>query len=130
MKVLILEDDEHTQRLLRSIADTEGWSVEYGASFDEVHRHLAWCDVLVLDMHLPGVSGVEVLDHLRGLERRPAVVVVTADESLRAAAQARGARAFLVKPFEVPDLVAAIRHVGGPLVDLTTAEVRVARSRR
>jgi FixJ family two-component response regulator len=56
-------------------------------------------------------------------------VVVTADEGLRAAAEARGAGAFLVKPFEVPDLIDAIRRAGGPVVDLGTAEVRVTRSR-
>lgn len=128
--MLILEDDEHTQRLLRSVADTEGWQIDYGRSFEEVVHRLEWCDVLLLDMHLPGVSGTEVLDQVRNLRRRPAVVVVTADDAMRAAAQERGVEAFLVKPFEVPELVAAVRRAGGPVLDLTTMPAQRSASGR
>lgn len=79
--------------------------------------------VIVLDMQLPGTSGVEAVRHLA--ERGAAILVVTAvarREDVLAAFSA-GARGYLTKSVDVPDLLDAVRRTaaGGNVVDSTAA---------
>ncbi len=69
-------------------------------------------DLLVLDIHLPGLSGLELLARLKAEDRSLPVVLITAyaDEPLRQAALAAGCAAFLAKPFEDCELLGAIQQ--------------------
>ena len=73
----------------------------------ELLRHAA-CDVLLLDLNLPGRSGLEVLDFMRGQPRLAEVPVLvvsaSADQDLLAEARARGAQACLLKPVDLQQL--------------------------
>jgi len=110
--ILVVEDDAAIQRVMRRALEQEGWLVQIAADEDEV----AALDpsptpaLVVLDMNLPGTSGETVAGNLRALygQRLP-VLVVTADAAALARAKSAGSYSFLFKPFEVSQLVVAVR---------------------
>jgi DNA-binding NtrC family response regulator len=67
-------------------------------------------EVVLLDLNLPGIDGLEVLEHLRG--RETAVILLTGDGDVRAAVQAMrsGAENFLVKPVDLEHLMEAAKR--------------------
>jgi CheY-like chemotaxis protein len=79
------------------------------------------CGVILLDMHMPGVSGLDVMRSLQtmALSRGIPVVAISADQRYRAVSVAAGACAFLIKPFSPAQLEAAIAdalfHASPPL---------------
>jgi CheY-like chemotaxis protein len=66
--------------------------------------------LLLLDLRLPYVSGLEVLRHLTARQATIPVVAMSADGSLLEAASASGVEAILRKPFELDELLAAVRR--------------------
>jgi two-component system chemotaxis response regulator CheY len=111
--VLIVEDDHMTRAFLRDTLEPEGLRVfeaangETGLSLLETVRP----SVMLLDLMMPVMSGLEVLRRLR--ERGsvvPVVVISSMDtESLIAAALEAGARGFIAKPFHPLEVVEAVR---------------------
>jgi CheY-like chemotaxis protein len=79
-RVLIAEDDDVLRKLLAAIAVRCGCSVESAADgWDAVESLKSGTfDVVILDLMMPRMSGYEVIPHLRGLNPRPAVLVLTA----------------------------------------------------
>ena len=73
----------------------------------------AAADVVLLDIHMPGMSGIELARHLRGLERPPAVVFVTAFDQYAVQAFELNALDYLLKPVRVARLAAALRKAAG-----------------
>ncbi len=75
-------------------------------------------EVLLLDINMPGLSGLEVARHLSGLENGPAVVFVTAHDAHAVEAFELNALDYLLKPVRAARLAAALRkaqHTGAPL---------------
>lgn len=111
--VAVLDDEPNMRKALRRLLATHGFRVEdYGRGDDllaALPSHPAHC--LVLDLHMPGMSGFEVLDSLT--TRRPAVpvVVITGHDGpgTRERALALGATAYLTKPVDESALLDAIR---------------------
>jgi FixJ family two-component response regulator len=70
---------------------------------------------LVLDVHLPGLTGFELYEQLRRQGRMPPVIFITAydEPESRDQAGSAGAAAFFTKPFSGNDLVAAVRRAIG-----------------
>ena len=70
-------------------------------------------DVVVTDMRMPGLSGLNVLQAVRGLHLRVPVVVITAfgDAGTHEAATTAGAAVVLDKPFAIRDLLAHVNHL-------------------
>jgi two-component system, chemotaxis family, chemotaxis protein CheY len=119
LSILVVEDDVAVAELVRVLLNREpGWGatvVHDAAAAAEVFRHVRVA-LLVLDVNLPGISGVELLDVLRRDPhwRAPPVVLMTADPDQAAVrpALARGdAARCLAKPFDVDNLVDAVRDV-------------------
>lgn len=120
--VLLVEDDERTRRWLAEYLQREGWTVDTAGAFSEglrqsqQRRH----DVVVLDVMLPGRSGLDLCRELRRVSPVP-IILVTALGVLddRLAGFDAGADDYLVKPVEPSELVARIRAVqrraAGPL---------------
>ena len=69
-------------------------------------------DLVITDVRMPGPSGVEMLEWLRGVVWSIPVIVITAfgDPVLHAEARRLGALAVLDKPFDVNELLALVRH--------------------
>lgn len=113
--VLIEDSDDHAElvsRALRSSAqhhqlvrfEDGEQALSFLTSGPEAGSNLAKCAVILLDLSLPGVSGIEVLQALRGLNKSvcPIVVLTTSAGSADiAAAYANGARAYCVKPVDL-----------------------------
>jgi DNA-binding response OmpR family regulator len=114
--VLVVEDDPTVAELVRAVInDVPGWGaiVAYdGRAALGLLEHVP-VDVLVLDVMLPGMSGIELLAELR---RRPEwydppVIMMSANVSAQAIEKALGRDAFLQflpKPFDIDDLLGAI----------------------
>lgn len=119
--VLVVDDDFMVARIhARFVEQTDGFAVvgtaHTGADALRLVEELE-PDLLLLDVHLPDLSGLEVLTRLRGAGRQTAVVMVTAERGGDAVRTARhgGAMHYLVKPFDQADLADRLRHVAGTL---------------
>jgi two-component system, NtrC family, response regulator AtoC len=116
--ILLVEDRDSLRRLLaRALAD-EGYEVAAAATGAEAVRRLAerTFDLVLTDLKLPGISGLEVLAAARERQPRTPVVVLTGYGTVGAAVEAMklGAFDFLEKPLELPDLAHLVeRAIGG-----------------
>jgi len=112
MRILLVEDNPHLLRSL-TLALAQGHVVDAvpdGAQADAVLRTERY-DVIVLDLGLPKMDGLEVLRRLRGRGDRTAVLVLTAsgDTDDRVRGLDSGADDYLAKPFELTELEARLR---------------------
>ena len=112
MRVLIVEDSNALRESLRAGLAREGFAVDVAA---DGKLGLGYArnnpyDVLVLDLMLPGLDGMQVLAELRDTEDRPHVLVLTARDGVedRVAGLNAGADDYLVKPFAFEELLARI----------------------
>ena len=110
--VLLVEDDEPLRRALRASLHTGRFSVLETPSGEEALTVVASKrpDLVILDLNLPGIDGLETLRYLRGFSGVP-VIVLTVRDDLRnkLAALDAGADDYLVKPFEAEELLARAR---------------------
>jgi DNA-binding NtrC family response regulator len=110
--ILLIDDDASVLRAIGAFFEQRGWDVfrelsgEAGlAMWERTHA-----EVVLLDLNLPGIDGLEVLERLRG--RETAVILLTGDGDVRAAVQAMrsGAENFLVKPVDLEHLMEAAKR--------------------
>lgn len=111
--IIIVDDDDGVSRAIERMLKTSGWLAR---SFSSAEQFLAWegfstADFLILDIQLPGMSGLELRDHLGGAGIHPPVVFITGHDRpfLRERALEKGAVAYLTKPFPAQDLIEAVR---------------------
>ena len=101
--ILVVDDDNFFRRLCTRFLASEGYQVETAASGNEalIRLRKGGIDVVLTDMVMPGLSGLEVIRLARALENPPEVILVTGHATLESAIQAlkSGARDYLVKPF-------------------------------
>jgi two-component system phosphate regulon response regulator PhoB len=115
--ILIVEDEEPLQVLLRYNFEAEGYRVRTTASGEEVQLLVAeeHPDLIILDWMLPGLSGIEICRRLRSRAetRRIPIIMLTArgEESERVRGLATGADDYVVKPFSVSELMARVRAI-------------------
>ena len=112
--VSIVDDDESLRRSVKNLLTSVGFQVETFASAEaflqSAHRADTRC--VVLDLRMPGMSGLDLLVHLAATGSPIPVVILTAhsdDEARRRMLQA-GAVAFLGKPFHGEALLGAVRR--------------------
>jgi DNA-binding response OmpR family regulator len=115
LTVLVVDDDEVWRRGVSDWLGRDGFHV-VGCSRGDwvttaVKTHSA--DIVVLDVHLPGQSGLEVLRSLRDRWPSLPVIVTTAfgGSDVEATALRQGASAYIEKPFRLERLVAAVRQM-------------------
>ena len=111
--VAVVDDDESVRRALRRLLISHGVKVRvHGTGRDFLHSAVMHeVDCLILDVHMPGLSGMEVLDEVRTAASKLPVVLMTGryDADFAERSLAAGASAFLRKPFGDAELFAAIR---------------------
>ncbi len=114
-RILVVDDEEEMRRALRTGLEHSEFQVRAAASGEEAIQVLAgWTpDVMLLDLGLPGMSGLEVLRRLRSRGDRVAVIVVSVmpEENDKVEALELGADDYVVKPFGMRELLARIRAV-------------------
>ena len=111
-QILIIEDDEAIVKVLRRALAYEGYQVNYaldgetGLSLARDHRP----DLVILDLMLPGMDGIEVCQRLRAGDAVP-ILMLTAKDNLQDRVQGldAGADDYVVKPFELDELMARVR---------------------
>ena len=116
-QVMIVEDEEPLQLVLRYNLEAEGYAVDSAMRGDEAEIKLQenLPDLLILDWMLPGLSGIELCRRLRSRpqsENLP-IIMLTArgEETERIRGLATGADDYVVKPFSTPELMARVRAI-------------------
>jgi FixJ family two-component response regulator len=108
----IIDDDESVRRALRRLVQAAGLNAETFATAEEFLESPPQRvrDCLILDVHLPGMSGRDLQQRLTAEGRTVAIVFITAypDQQVREQALRAGAVAFLEKPFEDQSLLDAV----------------------
>src|SRR5687768_7743222 len=113
MRILVVEDEIKVAEALKQGLGAEGYDTQISHSGEEGF-FLATTepfDLILLDVMLPGRSGIEVLRKLRDKGQATPVLVLTARDTLedRILGLDTGADDYLVKPFAFPELLARIR---------------------
>jgi CheY-like chemotaxis protein len=114
-RILVVDDDRTTLRMLRLQLEGAGYGVETARDGAAALAKLARTrfDLVLLDVWMPGMDGLEVLSRLRGAPSRPRVVVMTADDAPRTLLRAVREHAFryVTKPVEPAELTAVVASV-------------------
>ncbi len=113
MRLLLVEDDSLLGDGIRTVLGQSGWTLDWvqdGASADEALQSTEYA-VVLLDLSLPRLSGLEVLRRLRSRGDHVPVLVISARDQVpdRVSALDRGADDYVVKPFDVDELCARVR---------------------
>jgi DNA-binding response OmpR family regulator len=112
-KILIIEDEKKIARLIQLELEYEGYETATahtgteGLSLFQSQQF----DLLILDVMLPGLSGLEVLRRIRSTNQLTPVILLTARDSLpdKISGLDLGANDYMTKPFEIEELLARIR---------------------
>ena len=116
--IAIVDDEEATCDALTSLLRSVGWRAESFTSAEAFLQsgqvHTTAC--LLLDVRLPGSSGLELQQQLRSSQARIPIIFITAhgNEAMRAQALQAGAVAFFTKPFHDTALLEAIHTALAP----------------
>lgn len=108
MKVLIVEDDKVSRELLRVIIQKEGYEFATAADgvegFDLFNEFLP--DIVITDIRMPRLDGIELLKKIRAIERDVIVIIVTAhgNENIALEALHLGANNYLKKPINIEEI--------------------------
>jgi two-component system, OmpR family, response regulator len=112
MRLLVVEDEPHLRLSLAQALSEAGYAVDTASDGAEgLHQALSWdYDAVVLDVMLPSIDGWEVLTRLRARKHTP-VLMLTARDATRDRVRGldSGADDYLVKPFDLPELLARLR---------------------
>jgi len=143
-RILVVDDEPAIRRFLNTSLSANGYAVFEAVTGEDALQSLPSVrpDLVILDLGLPGISGVDVARSMREWAQTPIIVLsVREQESDKIDALDAGADDYLTKPFSVGELLAriraALRRAMGPeapavfttgelVVDVTSREVRVA----
>ncbi|MEW6116387.1 MAG: sigma-54 dependent transcriptional regulator [Nitrospirota bacterium] len=114
MAVIIVIDDEYRQRdILKTILEDEGYEVHTASSAEEGLKHIETLrpDVVITDLKMGGMSGVQLLEALPEDAVKPAVIIMTAYGTIFSAVEAmkKGAFDYLTKPLEKDSIVLIVK---------------------
>lgn len=130
MHVLIVDDEEGIRSLVRFALEGAGFECSEAASGAEALLLAPNADVVVLDWMLPDLAGIEVASTIRRMQVKARVLMLTARAELadRLAGLAV-ASDYMVKPFDVPELVARVQNLQAavPVLETKPSSVGVVR---
>ena len=108
--VAVVDDEEAVRKALKRLLRAAGLEAEGFATGEEFFQSARRADCVLLDLHMPKMSGLQVLERIRALARRLPVVVITAHDQPETREQclAAGAVAYLRKPLDDRLLLNAI----------------------
>jgi DNA-binding NtrC family response regulator len=110
-RLLIVDDDRSIRRTLEKFLGGEGYEVATAQDAPGAIAGADGCDLMLLDLGLPGGSGFDVLTALADRDRKPTIVVVTARDDMQSTVKAiqLGAYEYLVKPVDIDRLRAVVQ---------------------
>ncbi|MDM8525137.1 sigma-54 dependent transcriptional regulator [Desulfococcaceae bacterium HSG8] len=112
--VLIIDDDDQLRKSFQKLLNGEGYHVETAASgeagLDMIQKHSP--DLVILDVRLPGMSGLETFQIIHETEFKLPVIIMTAYGTTETAIEAtkRGAFDYILKPFDIPKMLNVIEQ--------------------
>ncbi|HOT91207.1 MAG TPA: response regulator transcription factor [Anaerolineae bacterium] len=126
-RILVVDDETAERVTLGEVLRLEGYHVSLAASGEQalaMVRQEPPFDLAILDLRLPGMDGLQVLDGIRRTSAETIVILITGYGTLETAVQAlrKGAYDFLLKPCPVEEVLAAVRRA--------LSELQVGRQRR
>lgn len=126
---ILIVDDETAERItLGEVLRLEGYQVTLASSGEEAlalaRKQTPGFDIAILDLRLPGIDGLQVLDGIRQISDETVVILITGYGTLETAINAlrKGAYDFLLKPCPVDEVLDAVRRA--------FSELKVGRHRR
>ena len=130
MKILLIEDYAPLRESLQQGLRENGYAVDAAGDGEEGlwYASTGEYEVVVLDLRLPGMDGLEILRRLRAQKNTVHVLIVTAKDSVhdRVEGLDLGADDYLVKPFEFSELLARVRALVRRKYDQKEPVIRVA----
>ena len=115
MKILVVEDENALREVIVRSLEKERYVVESASSFREASLKINDYDYdcIVLDIMLPGGSGLTLLKELRALRKKDSIIIISAKDSIedKVTGLDLGADDYLTKPFHLAELNARIKSV-------------------
>ena len=113
-RILVVDDDENIRKSIKAILEEEGYLVDLAASGKEAVQKSQEqnYNVALLDIRLPDMEGVELLELMRNTVPRTRKIMVTGYPSLQNAVDALNlqADAYLIKPVDVQNLLMVVKQ--------------------
>lgn len=111
--ILIVEDEQKLSRVLQLELEYENYKTEIADNGNDALKMISekeW-DLVLLDIMLPGLSGVEVLRRVRRNDERTPIILLTARDEVhdKVTGLDQGANDYVTKPFQIEELLARIR---------------------
>lgn len=128
MRILIVEDEPDLQTALARALRDEGYAVDTAANGADglFNAESVDYDAIVLDVMLPQIDGWEVLARLRKKKKTPVLMLTARDQSRdRVKGLDTGADDYVVKPFDLPELLARLRALIRRTTNLTTNRIEI-----
>ena len=114
-KILIAEDEEITLKQLLSTLQKEGWEAAGVKDGNQAFQGISngHFDLLIADIKMPGLSGIEILDRMKGKYPATEVIIITGFGSIGSAVEAmrKGACDYITKPFDLDELILKIKKI-------------------
>lgn len=113
--LLLIEDEEKLTTTLKRQLDREGFKVDIAFEGNEAVKMLVsgHYHIIVLDLNLPGISGIDLLERMRKSGDNTPVLILSARDKVedRVKGLSSGADDYLIKPFDINELIARIRAI-------------------
>ncbi len=130
MKILVIEDDPTVGQFVKRGLEQQRWAVDLVANGDEGESMAADgnYDLIILDMRLPGKSGLQVLNGLRARGNERPVLVLTAQDAIDAKVETlrAGADDYVTKPFAFEELLARVEALSRRPRAIVSPSLKVA----
>jgi two-component system copper resistance phosphate regulon response regulator CusR len=130
MKILVIEDDPTVGQFVKRGLEEQRWGVDLVANGEEGERMASSdaYDLVILDLRLPGKSGIQVLHTLRARGFERPVLVLTAQDAVDAKVETlrAGADDYVTKPFAFEELLARVEALSRRPRGLVSPTIRVA----
>jgi len=112
-RILLVEDEDKLRRVVQLHLESSGFEVDGAASAEQALAQAAAADLIITDLRLPGMDGLQLIQALQARGIQAAIIVITAHGSVEAAVDAmkRGAADFLQKPFSLDHLATVVSKV-------------------
>src|SRR3984957_6291485 len=110
--ILVVDDEAQITRVLKTALSTQGYGIRTASDGDDAIQLMkSWMpDLIVTDLRMPHMDGLELCRHVRKESRIPIIVLsVKGEETIKVEALDAGADDYITKPFSVKELLARVR---------------------
>ncbi|WP_299253540.1 response regulator transcription factor [uncultured Cytophaga sp.] len=115
MKILVIEDELSMQEIIKETLEKESYIIESATTFDSaIDKIVSYdYDCILLDIMLPGGSGLDILSELKKLDKASNVIIISAKNSIEDKVMGLnlGADDYLIKPFHIAELTARVKSI-------------------